>query len=95
MKRASKAEASTARRKRAEADLEREPAAKAVAMAAIKAKAEKKAKSKAQAKDSGGHESAATPPPEAGLSTEETERLRQLEIVRRGRSARPAPDSET
>ena len=36
-----------------------------------------------------------TPPPEVGLSTEETERLRQLEIVRRGRPARPAPDSET
>jgi hypothetical protein len=36
-----------------------------------------------------------TPPPEAGLSAEETERLRQLEIVRRGRSAGPPPDSET
>jgi len=36
-----------------------------------------------------------TPPPEAGLSTEETERLRQLEIVRRGRSAPPASDTET
>ena len=68
MKRASKAEASTARRKRAEADLEREPAAKAVAKAAIKAKAEKKAKSKTRAKDSGGHESAATPAPDEPLS---------------------------
>jgi len=37
---------------------------------------------------------ATTPPPEAGLSVEETERLRQLEIVRRGRPAPEAPDAE-
>ena len=37
---------------------------------------------------------ATTPPPEAGLSAEETERLRQLEIVRRGRPAPEAPDAE-
>jgi len=79
MKRASKAEASTARRKRVEADLEREPAAKAVAKAAIKAKAEKKAKSKAQAKDSGGHESAATPAPDEPMSRKRYEKeLRKL-----------------
>jgi len=36
---------------------------------------------------------ATTPPPEAGLSVEETERLRQLEIVRRGRPAPEAPDA--
>jgi DNA primase len=38
---------------------------------------------------------AATPPPESGLSAEEAERLRQLEIVRRGRPARSVPDAET
>jgi DNA primase len=38
---------------------------------------------------------ATTPPPEAGLSAEEAERLRQLEAVRRGRPAPDAPDSGT
>jgi len=37
---------------------------------------------------------AATPPPEGGHSSEEAERLRQLEIVRRGGSAGSVPDAD-